>query len=82
MSTSKLNQYFSGYPAALGFQASLPPDNITLNPDNKKTNQILPDFHTVIGATVYATLNIEQLISHTRAALLIQLPLYRVLMEE
>ena len=31
MSASKLIHYFSSHPAAFGFQASTPPDNISLN---------------------------------------------------
>ena len=38
MSASKLIVHFSSYPAALGFQSSSPPDNITLNPANRKTD--------------------------------------------
>ena len=58
--------YFS-HPAAFGFQASLPPDNITLNLASKKTDQSLSDFQTDIGAAAHTTL--EQLISHTRGTL-------------
>ena len=39
MSTFKLINYFSSHPEAFGFQASSPPDNITLNAANKKTDQ-------------------------------------------
>ena len=35
---SKLICYFSSHPAAFVFQASSPPDNITLNPANEKTD--------------------------------------------
>ena len=70
MSASKLIFYFSSCPATDGFWASLPPDNITLNPANKRTNESLSDFQTHIGKTVHATIETEQLISHTRTALL------------
>ena len=36
MSASKLIHYFFGYPAEFGIWASLPSDNITLNPANKR----------------------------------------------
>ena len=39
MSASKLILYFSSHPAAFVFQSSTPPDNITLNPANRKANQ-------------------------------------------
>ena len=38
MSVSKLICYFSSHPAAFGFQASTPPDNITLNSANRKAD--------------------------------------------
>ena len=41
MSTSKLIHYFSSHPAAFGFQASTPPDNITLNSANRMAEQPL-----------------------------------------
>ena len=47
---------------------SLPPDNITLNPANKRIDQSLSDFQTGIIAAAPATLDTEQLISHTRTA--------------
>ena len=62
MSASKLIFYFSSHPAAFGFQSSTPPDNIILTPANRKANQNLSDFQT-------ATLDMEQLISHFRVAL-------------
>ena len=49
-------------------QAFWPPDNITLNPTNKKTDQHLADFQTGIGAAAHATLDMEQFISYTKAA--------------
>ena len=39
MSASKLIQYFSSHPAAFGFQSYSLPDNITLNPASKKTDE-------------------------------------------
>ena len=69
MSASQFIHYLSSHPAAFAFQASLPTDNITLNPGNKGTDQSLLDFQTRIGAATYATLDTEQLSSHTRTAL-------------
>ena len=69
MSASKLVHYFSGHPAAFGFWGSLPPNNITLNPANKRTDQAISDFQTGIGTAAYATLDTEQLISHIRTTL-------------
>ena len=63
MSASKLICYFSSHPAAFGFWASTPPDNIFLNSANRKTDQSLLDFQTGVGATAHATLDTEQLIS-------------------
>ena len=47
MSASKLICYFSNHPAAFGFQASTPPDNISLNSANRKVDQSLSDFRLV-----------------------------------
>ena len=47
----------------------MPPDNITLNPANKRTFQSLFDFQTCIGAAAHATLDTEQLISDRRTSL-------------
>ena len=69
MSTSKLIHYFSSHPAAFGFWASTPPDNISLNSANRKVDQSLSDFQTGLGATAHATLDTEQLISHLQVAL-------------
>ena len=69
MSASKLIHYFSSHPAAFGFQASTPPDNISLNSANRKADQSLSDFQTGIGATAHATFDTEQLISHLQVAL-------------
>ena len=41
MSASELICYFSNHPAAFGFQASTPPDNISLNSANRKVDQSL-----------------------------------------
>ena len=48
MSASKLIRYFSSHPAAFGFQASTPPDNISLNLANRKVDQSLSDFRLVL----------------------------------
>ena len=69
ISTSKLICYFSSHPAAFGFWASTPPDNISLNSANRKVDQSLSDFQTGLGATAHATLDTEQLISHFQVAL-------------
>ena len=69
MLASKLIHYFSSHPAAFGFQASTPPDNITLNSANRKGDQSLLDFQTGVGAAAHATPDTEQLISHLLVAL-------------
>ena len=69
MSASKLIHYFSSHPAAFGFWASTPPDNISLNSANRKADQSLLDFQTGVGAAAHATLDTEQLISHLWVAL-------------
>ena len=69
MSASKLIRYFSSHPAAFGFQASTPPDNISLNSANRKVDQSRSDFQTGLGSTAHATLDTEQLISHLQVAL-------------
>ena len=69
MSASKLIHYFSSHPAGFGFQASTPPDNISLNSANWKADQSLSDFQTGVGATAHATLDTEQLISDLQVAL-------------
>ena len=48
----------------------LPPDNFSLNPANNRTDQSLSDFQTDIGVATHASLDTEQHISCTRAALL------------
>ena len=68
MSASKLIHYFSRHPPSFGFQASSPPDNITLNLANKRSYQSLSDFQTGIGAAIHATLDTEQCICDTRTA--------------
>ena len=69
MSASKLIRYFSSHPAAFGFWASTPPDNISLNSANRKADQSLLDFQTGVGATAHATFDTDQLISHLQVAL-------------
>ena len=69
MSASKLICYFSSHPAAFGFWASTPPDNISLNSANRKVDQSLSEFQTGLGATAHATLDTEQLISCLQVAL-------------
>ena len=69
MMASKLIHYFSSHPAAFGFQASTPPDNISLNSANRKVDQSLSDFQTGLGAAAHVTLDTEQLISHLQIAL-------------
>ena len=69
MSASNLNHYFSGHPAVFSFWATLPLDNITLNPANKTIDQSLSDFQAGIGAAAHATLDAEQFISGTRTVL-------------
>ena len=69
MSSSKLIQYFSTYTAAFGFLASLPPDNFILTPASMRVDQSLSDIQTGIDVAAHATLDAEQLISHTRASM-------------
>ena len=68
MSASKLILCFSSHLVAFGLQSSSPPDNITVNPANRKADRRLPEFLTDIGTGDHATLNTEQLISHIRVA--------------
>ena len=42
---------------------------MTLNPSNTKTEQSLYDFNTDIGAAGHATMDMQQLNSHTRTLL-------------
>ena len=44
ISASKLICHFSSHPAAFGFWVSSPPDNITFNTANMKTDQSLSDY--------------------------------------
>ena len=81
MSASKLIHYISSHPAAFGFQASTPPDNITLNSANRKADQFLSDFQTGVDTTACATHDTEQLGSCLRVALLILFPHYSMLRE-
>ena len=69
MPASKLIHYFSRHPEVFGFQASSPPDNIILNLANKRTDQSLSDFQTGSDGAAEATLDTEQPISFTKAAL-------------
>ena len=70
MSASKLIHYFSSHPTGFGFQASTPPDNITLNSANRKFDQSLLKFSDWYWCcTAHATLDTEQLISHLQVAL-------------
>ena len=70
MSASNLILYFSSHPAAFGFWAFTPLDNISLNSANRKVDQSLSDFQTGLGAATHATLDTEQLISHLQVALI------------
>ena len=54
---------------AFGLWASSQLDNIPLNPAKKKTDQSLSHLQTGIGTTAHTSLDTEQLISHTRTAL-------------
>ena len=69
MLASKLIYYFSNHPAAFGFWASTPPDNISLNSAKRKVDQSLSDFQTGICAAAHGTLDMEQLISHLQVSL-------------
>ena len=69
MLASKLIQYFSSHPVAFGFQSSSPPDNITLNPADKKTDQSLSDFQNGNGVAALATLDMKPLMSCNRTTL-------------
>ena len=69
MSASKLIHCFSSHPPAFEFQASTPPDNISLNSANGKADQPLTDFQTGVGATAHATLDTEQLTFYLQVAL-------------
>ena len=69
LTTKMLIRYFSSHPAVFGFQASTPPDNISLNSANRKVDLSLSDFQTGVGAMAHATLDTEQLISHLQVAL-------------
>ena len=66
MSASKLIHSFASNPATCWFKASSPPDNVTLNAAYGQPDQ--SDFLTGIGVAVYAILDMEQLIFHTRTA--------------
>ena len=66
MSSSELIHYISGHPAAFGFEASLPHDKSTLDPASKMTD---PESCRLSLVCQLLPLKIEQLISHTRTAL-------------
>ena len=61
MSASKLIQYISNHPAAFGSQDSFPPDNITLDLANRRTDQCLSNFQSGTGVGGHMTLDMEQL---------------------
>ena len=69
MLASKFICYFSTHPEAFEFWSCTPPDNITLTPANRKADQSPSECETGIGAAAHGTLNMEQLISHLRVAL-------------
>ena len=69
MPVSKLICYFSSHPAAFVFWSSTPPDNITLTSANRRADQGLSEFQTGISAAAHATLDMQQLISCPRVAL-------------
>ena len=69
MSASKLIYYFLSHQAAFGFQFSIPQDNITLNPANRKVCQSILEYQSDIGTALHTTLSTEQLISCTRVTL-------------
>ena len=69
VSLFKLMHYFYSYPAAFGFWASSPSNNITLNPANNKTDHSLSDFQTGIGAVAHTISNMEQLTMSTLSSL-------------
>ena len=80
----KLINYFSSYPAVFGFWASSPPDNITLIPANKKTDQRF-FFPMVRLALVQLFLPLQTQSSLSlipQLLMLIHMPLYRVMMVE
>ena len=82
MSASKLINYFSSHPEAFGFWSSTPPDNITLNPTNRKADQSLSEFQTGICAAVHATIDTGQLILQLRVALVDTISSLPILREE
>ena len=71
---SKLICYFSCHPAAFGIWAYLPPDNITLNPANKNTDQYcLSEWHWCNSSCHYR----HRVFLLPELPLLIQLPVTR-----
>ena len=73
MLASKLICYFSSDPAAFGFQSSTPPDNITMNPANRKADESLSGWHWCSWSCSFLT---------SELSLLIPFPLYQILKEE
>ena len=69
MSALKLIYHFFSHSAAFGFWSSSLPDNVTLTPANRKADQRLSEFQAGIGAAAHASLNMEQLISCPKVAL-------------
>ena len=67
ISASKLIHYFSGHPAAFGFQSSTPPHHLDFS--NRKADQSLSDLQTHVCTAAYAMFDTEKLISHPRVAL-------------
>ena len=53
----------------MGSRLLPPPDNITLNPANKRTGQSLLDFQIGIDTAAHTTLDTQHLISHAQSAL-------------
>ena len=66
--------YFTSHPVAFGFWASSPPDSLSPESANKKTDQSLSAFQTDIGAAAHTTFDTGYPISNTRSAL-VELPL-------
>ena len=69
LATKMLVSKFSNHPTAFGFQSSMPPDNIALNPANRKADQRFSEFQNGIGAAAHAPLNTQQVIVCIRIAL-------------
>ena len=80
MSTSKLMHDFTSQPEAFGFLASLPPDNITLNSANRETDHSLI-FRLAFVQLLMPLYTQSSLFFIPELLLVMQLPLYKVLME-